>query len=74
LQFSLGSGFSTPVAAQSDWSVDKLQQVSGELWISPYGTEQKFFSLLGETKNILYLQTYDFTHKKVRELLKKLGL
>jgi len=74
LQISVWSWFSDVVSADWDWSVDQLEEVSGELWISPYGTEQKFFSLLGETKNILYLQTYDFTHKKVRELLKKLGL
>jgi cardiolipin synthase len=74
LQFSLGSGFSIPVAAQSDWSVDQLEKISWELWISPYGTEQKLLSLLGNTKDILYVQTYDFTHKKVRELLKKLVL
>lgn len=74
LQISVWSWFSDVVSAEWDWSVDQLEQVDGELRISPYGTEQKFLSLLGNTKDILYLQTYDFTHKKVRELLKKLAL
>lgn len=74
LQFSLWSWYSSEVTADWNWSVDQLEDVSGELWISPYGTEQKFFSLVGNTKDILYLQTYDFTHKKIRELLKKLAL
>jgi len=74
LQLSLGSGFSHPVVAQSAWSVEQIQDIAGDLRISPYGTEHKFLSFLTHTKDILYIQTYDFTHKKVRALLKKLAL
>jgi hypothetical protein len=73
LQLSLGGGFSTSVAAQSEWSTGQLQNISGDLWISPYGTETALARFMQSTKSIVYLQTYDFTHKDFRSLLKKLA-
>jgi len=74
LQFSLGSGFSPSVAAQSEWSVEQIQNVAGDLWISSYGTEEKLRGLMQSTDDLLYIQTYDFTHKDFRSLMKSLWL
>lgn len=74
LQLSLGLWFSDAVSTDWNWSLDQLEDNSWELWISPYWTEENFLSFLLNTTDILYVQTYDFTHKKVRELLKKLAL
>gem|GEM_PF-3055302 len=72
MQFSLGSGFSPSVAAQSEWSVEQIQNVAGDLWISSYGTEEKLRGLMQSTDDLLYIQTYDFTHKDFRSLMKSL--
>jgi len=74
LQISLGSGFSDPVSADWNWSVDQLEDISGELWISPYGTEHRLRRLMQWTEDILYIQTYDFTHRDFRSLMKNLWL
>ncbi len=73
LQFSVWSGYSTQMTADWEWSMDQLQDVSGQLWISPYGTESKLRSFVQSAEDILYLQTYDFTHRDFRSLLKRLA-
>lgn len=70
LQFSFWPWFSHARERTSDAIVDS----TGDLFISPYGTEQRLLDILWSTKDILYIQTYDFTQKKVRELVKKLAL
>lgn len=72
LQLHVGSWFSNDVEAS--WPIDDVVASTWSLWISPYDTEQKLTTLLWSTKNILYIQTYDFTHKNIRELVKKLAL
>ena len=73
LQLSLGWWFPDATVMKSDISLDQFQDLSGALGISPYGTESSLYDFVQSTKNILYLQTYDFTHKDIRVLLKKLA-
>ena len=74
LQLSLWWWLSDLTLAQSERSTTQLHDISGVLSISPYGTETVLHNFIQSTKDILYLQTYDFTHKGFRSLLKKLAM
>lgn len=65
--------YASSATIPTHWETSAIVPTSGDLWISPFGTEQKLLQFLGDTSDILYIQTYDFTHKTIRSLLKKLA-
>lgn len=52
-------------------TVDTLAVISGDIFISP-GSLDMFQSIIGRAKQILWLQTYEFTEKKIKQQFKDL--
>lgn len=49
-----------------------LQNITWQLRITPFGSADKYMNLVGQTKHVLKLQTYDFTEKRIKALFKQL--
>lgn len=49
-----------------------LQDVRGKMFISPFGTIDRFSEEVSNTKKVLYIQTYDFTEKRIKKLFTEL--
>lgn len=45
-----------------------LQDVKGQIVMSPFGSIDRFSQEVSKTKKILYIQTYDFTEKRIKKL------
>ena len=73
LEVVVWPGYASSSKIPTHWEMSAIVATSGDLWVSPFGTEQKLLQFLGNTSDILYIQTYDFTHKTIRSLLKKLA-
>jgi len=69
--FTLGKGVSrTPTYSTSTITknLTKLQNITWELRITPFGSADKYINVAGQTNHILKLQTYDFTEKRIKSL------
>jgi len=75
VQFTFGKGVSsTPTysATAITQNLSKLQNITWQLRITPFGSADKYMNVVGQTKHVLKLQTYDFTEKRIKALFKQL--
>jgi len=54
-------------------NLTKLQNITGQMWISPWNSQTKFIPQISKTKNKLWIQTYEFTNKDIKKLFKDLA-
>lgn len=54
------------------WNISWIQNITWELYITPWNF-QPYYDSLAETKVWLKIQVYEFTQKKIRELMKSLA-
>lgn len=53
-------------------SLTWIQDIKGQIFITPFGSLDRFSSEVSKTKKILYIQTYDFTEKRLKKLFQEL--
>ncbi len=56
-----------------DVQFDQLENITGELYTSPFGVWDAYKKKLDTTSGRVYLQTYDFTEKKMKIALRDLA-
>lgn len=61
-------------AIEKDWvsHMQEAEDITGELYITPYDSWDAFEAYVPQTSGMLWLQTYDFTEKKVKKVFRDL--
>ena len=52
-----------------EWTVDTILPLSGEVIVSPYGTEERITAFFQNTKYRLRMGYYRLDHTKIRNIL-----
>ncbi len=53
----------------AEWTVGDIRPLSGEVMISPYGTEERITAFFQDTKYRLRMGYYRLDHTKIRNIL-----
>ncbi|MCF7834584.1 hypothetical protein K9M48_00815 [Candidatus Gracilibacteria bacterium] len=72
IEIQLGDGYYPKVNNTISRSISGIQNITGEIYITP-GNFQSYYDSLAETNVGLKIQVYEFTEKRIRELMKSLA-
>jgi len=72
-RINVASVSNTNIETNTNWSISDLREVDAELLISPHNTESRFIDFLSNSNDFVYIQTYDFTNNRIRNILKDLA-
>lgn len=72
MQIQLWDGYKKNSNSNYVWNLDRIVNITWEIYITPWNF-QPYYDSLASTQKGLKIQVYEFTEKKIRELVKKLA-
>ncbi len=72
MQIQLWDGYKKKSNPNCVWNLDRIVNITWEIYITPWNFES-YYDSLANTQSGLKIQVYEFTEKRIRELIKKLA-